>query len=345
MKLTITFPLLILSFIFFGCKEEETLSVLPEASGQSSGTAIIITGAAARITQELALLEALDNQGRLNNVRFISGVSSGAINTVMLNAVLDPNNNFGWQEYKDIVLDFNQNDILINENNNLPVNTQPLWNTFDQTFTERLGYRTLADLPYNSAVTATRLDTQDLVVASNIPDLATFDGGITEVLMASASFPVAFPSIKIEDNIYVDGGLEENIPTRVALEFQLLDNIPFDTVYIVSYQKNETMEWDQELDFLGIRRARRNILEVSLERAGFNTDELSQASFDSNLRELQANYPEFASRTFVYVPKIENLPYYAVFDFGNETALDSYNLVNQWTKSNLPVQLNEYIGN
>ena len=50
-----------------------------------SGTAIILTGAAARIPQEAALLEELYNRGLLKNVVFISGVSSGALNSVVLN--------------------------------------------------------------------------------------------------------------------------------------------------------------------------------------------------------------------------------------------------------------------
>jgi len=344
MKSYTSLVLLLSLVLMLGCQEEEALPILEEASGTSNGTAIIITGAAARITQELALLEALDNQGRLNNVRFISGVSSGAINTVMLNAVLDRTNDFGWQEYKDLVLNLNQTDILTNEKNNLPVNTIPLYNTFENTFTNRLGYSTMADLPFNSAVTATRLDLQELVFASNVPGLSDFDGGITEVIMSSASFPIAFPSIKIDNNIYVDGGLEENIPVRAAIQFQLEDNnMPFDTVYVVSYQKNLSMDWDQELDFLGIRNTRKNILETSLEKAGFNTDAFSQASFIQNLRQLEQEYPVFARNTFVYIPEIENLPYYGVFDFSSETATSSYNIVSNWAITNLPVTLEDYL--
>jgi len=52
------------------------------------GTAILMTGAAARIPQEAALLEALYKRGLLKDVVFISGVSSGALNAVMLNGIL-----------------------------------------------------------------------------------------------------------------------------------------------------------------------------------------------------------------------------------------------------------------
>jgi predicted acylesterase/phospholipase RssA len=53
-----------------------------------SGIAIIMTGAAARIPKEAALLQELYNRKLLRNVVFISGVSSGAINSVALNGIL-----------------------------------------------------------------------------------------------------------------------------------------------------------------------------------------------------------------------------------------------------------------
>lgn len=329
--------------ISISCQEEESLPVITDTNGSSGGTAVIITGAAARITQELALLEALDNQGRLNNVTFISGVSSGAINTVMLNAVLDETNDFDWQDYKDIVLNLQQSDVLVNRTNNLPVNTQPLWTTFDVTFTDRLGYMSLNDLPISSAVTATTLDLLGLEISSNVPELSTFNGGITEVLMASASFPVAFPAIKINDNIYADGGLQENIPVRVALQYQQLRDVTFDTVYVVSYQKNTTMDWDRELGFLGVDKARKDFLQIGLERAGFDTDALSQKAFDDNLKKLRETNPDFAEKIMVYVPEIENLPYYGVFDFSEPTAKDSYEKASEWAQSNFPLSLDDYL--
>lgn len=344
MKTKLPILYIIATFLLFvGCQEDETPTAIEDTAGDSGGTAVIITGAAARITQELALLEALDNQGKLNNVTFISGVSSGAINTVMLNAVLDKTNDFEWQDYKDIVLNLNQSDVLTNSSNNLPVNTQPLWNTFDKTFTNTLGYETLADLPISSAVTATTLDLLGLAISSNVPELSTFNGGITEVLMASASFPVAFPAIKIADNIYADGGLQENIPVRVALQYQLLKNTAFDTIYVVSYQKNTSMDWDRELGFLGVEKTRKDFLQIGLERAGFDTDELSQEAFDNNLKKLRSSNPIFASKIMVYVPEIDNLPYYGVFDFSEATAKDSYKKASEWAETNLPLPLEDYL--
>lgn len=345
MRYLFLLSLIVCLFLWAGCSEEEPIADVADSTGPANGTAVIITGAAARITQEMALLEALDNQGRLENVTFISGVSSGAINTVMLNAILDDNNDFDWEDYKAILLNLSQADVLANNDNNLPVDTRPLWSTFDRTFTLELGYETLEDLPVSSAVTATTLDLQGLATASNVPELSTFEGGLTEVIMASSSFPVAFPAIKIGDNIYADGGLQENIPVRVALQYQLLRDMTFDTVYVVSYQKNTTMDWDRELDFLGVDRSRKDFLRTGLERAGFDTDQLSGEAFDRNLRELMITNPGFAEKVFVYIPEIEDLPYYGVFDFESSTANDSYEKVSKWAENHFPLPLEDYLSN
>ena len=54
-----------------------------EITDHAKGTAIVITGAAARIPQEAALLEQMYNTGELKDIAFISGVRSGALNAVM----------------------------------------------------------------------------------------------------------------------------------------------------------------------------------------------------------------------------------------------------------------------
>ena len=50
----------------------------PSAADPAKGVALVITGAAARIPQEAALLEALDERGLLKDLAFVSGDSSGA---------------------------------------------------------------------------------------------------------------------------------------------------------------------------------------------------------------------------------------------------------------------------
>ena len=290
-----------------GCDTPE-LPILPEIPGTPSGTALIITGASARINQQLALIERLDEQNRLDDLAFISGVSSGGINAIILNGILDNTNPFGYQAYKDIILNLSNSDVLDNSRNDLPVDTRPLWNTFEQRLLQDVNLDAFDDLTIPTALTSTNLDILEIEVSSNITELDEIGGELVESLMATTSFPVAFPSIKINDNIYVDGGLVENIPINAALKYQQLRGNPFETIYIVTYQKNMETRWKEEVDFLGITGARENILELTLQNVGFDTDELSQNSFLDELVRIRANYPELASRCLVYSPYITDLP-------------------------------------
>jgi len=334
--------LILFATMLSSCEEPE-LAVLQETAGAPSGTALVITGAAARINQQLALIERLEEQDKLEDLAFIAGVSSGGINAVMLNGVLDDSNSFGFEEYKDILLNLNNQDILDNSRNDLPVDTRPLWNTIEQGLLENLNYDTFDDLILPTAITSTNLDLLTIEVSSNITELDEIGGELVESLMATASFPVAFPSIKINDNIYVDGGLVENIPINAVVQYQQIRGNPFDTVYIVTYQKNTETRWEQEVDFLGITGLRENILELSLQNVGFDTDELSQSSFLDDLVRIRNNYPELATRCYVYSPNIANLPYYGVFDFSSSTSTASYNAVSNWAQSNDPIPLASYL--
>ena len=112
-----------------------------------SGVAILITGAAARIPQEAALLEELDNRGLLKNLVFISGVSSGALNAVMLNGIL--NGKLTWNDYKNILSNLKNSDIYVeNAYRKLPLNTLPARELYKSTVENRLGYSRIGDLPY-----------------------------------------------------------------------------------------------------------------------------------------------------------------------------------------------------
>ena len=336
------FTLIIVLLLFIGCDEDE-LPVIQETPGTPSGTALIVTGASARITQQLALIERLDELGRFNDLQFISGVSSGAINATMLNGILDPNLDFTFEDYKDIVLNLSNSDVLDNSRNNLPVDTRPLWNTFERIINDTLGYNTFEDLPLRTAFTNANLDTRELAVSSNVSQLDQVGGGLIESLMATTSFPVAFPSIRIGKKVYVDGGLEENIPVNVALREQQQRGMPFDSVIIVTFQKNLDTRWRDELEFLGVSGLREDILQVTLERTGFDADVQSQEAFLRDLVRIQDNYPDFASRCFVYAPDIPNAPYYGIFDFSSETATNSYNSVRDWAQTNDPIPLDTYL--
>ena len=111
-----------------------------------SGTALIITGAAARIPQEAALLETLHSRGLLSDLVFISGVSSGALNAVALNGILS--GRMTWERYRNLLFSIKAEDIYLRSGRGFPVDTEPLRMLFRRVVETELGFRSIGPRPY-----------------------------------------------------------------------------------------------------------------------------------------------------------------------------------------------------
>jgi len=112
-------------------------------------TAVVIAGAASLIPQEAALLEQLYNTGWLKNITFISGVSSGALNTLMLNAI--PDGRITWERYKNILFSITNSQIYSFPKKEIPLDTSPLNQLLIKIAHDTLGYYTVRDLPITSS--------------------------------------------------------------------------------------------------------------------------------------------------------------------------------------------------
>jgi predicted acylesterase/phospholipase RssA len=199
-----------------------------------NGTAIIMTGAAARIPQEAALLGELYNRGLMKNVVFISGVSSGALNAVMLNAILS--GKLTWEGYKEILFNLKSSDIFYQQGNKkLPVNTEPERMLFKKVVEEKLGYHQIGDLPFMTAISFTDLKALDLrkkvyrMCSRKINAETDTTLSLVDIMMATSSFPVAFPPVRINnlktipDVEYVDGGVGDDHGTSFNSIFILFN--------------------------------------------------------------------------------------------------------------------------
>ena len=155
---SIIFSLLVI-LIFTRGRNYELKEKLPE-NQERSGTAIILTGAAARIPQEAALLEGLYKRGLLKDVVFISGVSSGALNSVILNGILS--GKMSWAEYKGILFNLKNSDVYTQENKKIPVNTEPLRRFITNVVEGKMGYISIGDLPYMTEISFTHVKDLDL---------------------------------------------------------------------------------------------------------------------------------------------------------------------------------------
>lgn len=309
---------------------------------EPQGTAIIITGAAARIPQEAALLENLHRKGMLRDVVFISGASSGALNTVMLNGIL--NEKITWEDYKKILYSIN-NDSIFRVREKFPIDTNPLRNFLTRVLHNKLGYYRIGELPVPSAISITDIDllkfsrknyrlSNFLINPESDPSL-----DLVEVLMASTAFPVVFPKAKIShsktlpDHEFVDGGLGDHIPYQPLIEFIKYRKQSVKKVIVISRKSSTVPELNKELSNFGLTD------NGVFDKWGISLEEFLASAFVKDLKSLQKDAPGLAEKTLVYIPSFKEN--FLLMDF-NDLKLQ-YETTSRWAAMNTPVPLSQFL--
>lgn len=337
------FSLLIAIVIFSGCNKSRQPA---QNISSAKGTAVLITGAAARIPQEAALLEKLFKDGNLKNVVFIGGASSGALNAVMLNGILS--GKITWEQYIRWLNEISNDSVFINLEKRLPVDTSPLRNYLTRIVNDSLGYYKLKDLPITTAISITELNLLDIpkknyrlsnkkINTESDPNL-----DIIDVLMASTAFPVVFPEQKIKnastlpDKTFVDGGMgEDHVPFSGLIDFIRTRNESVEKVYIISRKSDLVPDINHELEAVGIGDIK------VFNRLGISLDEILQKGFIKGLKEYAEKLPDLVNRTFVYIPEFEQK--FLLLNFN--TLQEQYLLTKKWAAKNKPVLLSLYLTN
>lgn len=309
-----------------------------------NGTAIVMTGAAARIPQEAALLEELYNRGLMKNVVFISGVSSGALNSVVLNGILS--GKMTWADYKEILFNLKNSDIFIQEGKKLPVNTKPARKFITGVVEGRLGYYRIGDLPFMTEISFTHLSDLDLkktvyrMCSRKINSESDTTLRLVDILMASTSFPIAFPAVRIRnvktipDVAYVDGCVgDDHIPYQALLEFEKFRGIGVERIYFISRKSDSIPEVSEELKVLGIDDKGR------FDKLGISLDNILKKGMIKRLEAFSAQAPELVPLSYVWVPDFQQD--FLMFSFSN--LKEQYNLTSQWAKTHDPVPLSDYL--
>ena len=312
---------------------------------ERSGTAIILTGAAARIPQEAALLEELYNRGLLKDVVFISGVSSGALNAVMLNGILS--GKLSWAEYREILFDLKSSDIFIQDGKKkLPVNTNPERMLFKRIVEERLGYHKIGDLPFPTVISVTDLRELDLrrkvyrLCSRKINEESDTTLSLVDIMMATSAFPLAFPAERIAcvktipDADYVDGGVgDDHVPYHALHEFEQQRGIGVERVYVVSRKNDSIPAVSEELKILGIDDKGR------LDKHGISLDNILMKGIIKRLESFAEESPEMLDRSFVYIPDFKE--HFLLFNFDH--LKKQYELSAKWAKVHDPVPLDDFL--
>ncbi len=330
----------------FGIVHSENNGLPGHQEGRPEGTAIIITGAAARIPQEAALLENLYRQGMLNDVQFIAGASSGALNTVVLNAILT--HRYTWKSYLNLLFTLRNENVYKLNGKKLPVDTEPLRKFLSLVVNETIGYHKIGDLPITSAISITeeklagitsknfRLSNKKINPESD-PDL-----DLVEVLMASTAIPIVFPAAwfskapTLPEHRFVDGGVgEDHVPFKGMLDFIKFRGKSFEKVIIVSRKADKKPELSEELRLVGIDD------KGILDKLGISLDGIMFKGFIKGLRALQKEDLDLAERTYIYIPDFQND--FMLLDFTNLER--QYEVAKEWANRNKPVPLKQYLQN
>lgn len=328
--------------VSLSAREKETNGV--PLNQPRSGTAIIMTGAAARIPQEAALLEELYKRGLMKDIVFISGVSSGALNSVALNGILS--GKMTWNEYKEILFKLTNSDIFIQDGKRLPVNTEPARKFMESVVEQKLGYHKIGDLPYTTGISFTHLKDLDLkkdvyrMCSRKINIETDTTLSLVDILMASTSFPIAFPAVRIKnaktipDVLYVDGGIgDDHIPYHALLEFEKFRGAGVERVYIISRKSDSIPEVSEELRVLGIND--RGIFD----RLGISIDNILKKGIYKRLEAFATESPEHIPISYIWIPDFQ--ADFLMFNFSR--LKEQYDMTTEWAKTHQPVPLAEYL--
>ncbi len=317
-----------------------------ENNSSSLTTAIVITGAASRIPQEAALLEHLEITGWLKNVVFISGASSGALNVVLLNAIL--NNEFSWERYKKILFGITNSQVYSSGEKRLPLNTGPLRELLVRIVNDSLGYKVIGDLSFPSAISSTSVrlppPRRQAMRFSNRPinEESNPSYNLVDLLMASTAIPVVFPPVRIRnaddfpDETFKDGGVfDDRIPYEAVLQYQRFNGEKIDRLIIVSRESDSFKSIQNELEIIGLKDTK------VLEGLGEILQNYSQDAFVKKLREFQKGNPDLAGHTYIYIPEFKEN--FSMLDFN--TMEEQYRVTSEWANRNQPILLSEYLKN
>jgi predicted acylesterase/phospholipase RssA len=309
-----------------------------------NGVALIMTGAGARIPQEAALLEELDKRDLLKNLVFISGVSSGALNSVLLNGILS--GRLTWDEYKNILFNMKNSDIFIQKGKKLPVNTAPARMLFERIVEDKLGFHQIGDLPYTTSISFTHLKDLDLkknvcrMCSRKINEESDTTLNLVDIMMASSAFPLAFPPVRIRnvktipDVEYIDGGVgDDHVPFHALLEFEKFRGAGVEKVFIVSRKSDSVPEISEELKGLGIND--RGIFD----KLGISLDAFLNKGIIKRLQAFASEAPELVPLTYIWVPDFQGNFLLLNFDHLEE----QYVLTAQWAKTHDPVPLGDFL--
>jgi hypothetical protein len=255
---------------------------------QSLTKAVLLTGAAARISQEVAMLDQLMDwkEPPVNGLpltlsqddTLLAGFSSGSLNLAAINACFSSGSQLGWDTYykQQVLFPLRNKDVYkINLPLQIPLlSTDPLRVTLTN-FLAAMNCKEPKDLPFYSYILTCSLPSlrkrKTMWLCSQTEE--DYDLNLADVFMSSTAIPIVFPSQRIHyfDNPsqlfpgypFVDGGTLGTFDQfGNNLGEYVNQNQPFETLYIISPMREKA-----EVERIALRNYLEEInMEISKER-------------------------------------------------------------------------------
>lgn len=160
---------------------------------------LALGGGGSRGFAHLGAIKALQERGIKPNV--FSGTSSGSIVAALLAAQKTPD------EIMEIMKDLKMTDV---SNISLPVNGFASLHKLGEKLDKLLNGKVFSDLEYQLYICATNINIGRVEYIHS--------GNIAQAVQASSSIPILFSPVEINGQLYVDGGLLDNVPVKPLLD-------------------------------------------------------------------------------------------------------------------------------
>ena len=323
-----------------------------------SKNALFLTGAAARISQEVACVDQLIEKKGLTfseDDTVLAGFSSGSLNLLAINVCFRNTNPLSWDDFykKEILWKLSNDKVYTKNDFGIPIfNTSPLRKTLNS-FLSSGDIKWMGNLDFESYVLtfSDRHLATEWAVNFGAKNQSALNA--SDLFMASTAIPVVFPNQEIEDNDSANrnfpnghfsdggtGGQFKNFEDHIGK--YVLNNGPFETLHIVSPMREEG---EAELKQLHEGLHGSSFKELEKEELGRLASYLSFSSFLKFLESIQEWEKEngpIANEVFVSIPRLDQN--FGILDFDVEQ--QQYQSVVDWLNRNpeeLAVPLNEFV--
>ncbi|MBN2263847.1 MAG: patatin-like phospholipase family protein [Prolixibacteraceae bacterium] len=318
--------------------------------------ALFLTGAAARISQEVALVDKLIELKNLelsSDKTMLAGFSSGALNIGAINACFRNNNPLSWDKYfkEEVLFKIKTKDVFV-KNRFIPVDTSPLRNLLNN-FLGQGNLKKIDDCTFDSFILAFSVWRLTTVWASNIYNRHS-GINLTNLLMATSAIPLIFPDQSIEPTSkkarrfirgrFVDGGTGGSFRRfEKHLKKYVRQNGEFENLYIVSPMREVSNEDFEELDKIIPSSQMFKLSSKDLGIMKVFLDMISQNGFDTFIKRFYkwSNRNKIASNIFICIPGMSDN--YPLLNFDRQEK--QYQSVCQWVDENpdkLAIPIDEY---